>query len=323
MKTLLTRLFWFIILAALLYWALRNAPLAEIWSSLRTLQPWQIGALLAINFAIYILVTLRWWLIVHAEYKSLPFAPLIGVRVAVFGVSYFTLGPQVGGEPLQVLYLQRKYGLTFTRAAATVVMDKLLEFLANFALLTIGLMAALTAGIMTGNERQAAGGLISFAAILLWPPMHIALLYRGVYPVSVLLRAALPRFKKSKWMRFIVVAERMAGTFCRRHPRALFAAVGASLLAGAGMVSEYALLTTFIGIHLSAPQTVAAWTAGWLAFLMPLPGGLGALEASQVFALGAFGIPAASAISVTLIMRARDLSIGGIGLLFAARGIYR
>jgi len=54
---------------------------------------------------------------------------------------------------------------------------------------------------------------------------------------------------------------------------------------------------------------------------MPLPGGLGALEASQVFALGAFGQPASAAISLTLLMRARDTLNGGIGLLLAGRGI--
>jgi uncharacterized membrane protein YbhN (UPF0104 family) len=53
---------------------------------------------------------------------------------------------------------------------------------------------------------------------------------------------------------------------------------------------------------------------------MPLPGGLGALEASQVFALGRFGISAGVALGVALLMRGRDLLIGGIGLLLAGRG---
>jgi uncharacterized membrane protein YbhN (UPF0104 family) len=48
---------------------------------------------------------------------------------------------------------------------------------------------------------------------------------------------------------------------------------------------------------------------------------LGALEASQVFALGTFGISAASALGIALLMRARDLLIGGLGLLFASRVI--
>ena len=93
-----------------------------------------------------------------------------------------------------------------------------------------------------------------------------------------------------------------------------------SICAGAGMVGEFALITYFLHIQLPFWQTVSAWTAGWLSLLAPLPGGLGALEASQVFALGLFGISATSAISVTLLMRGRDILIGGIGLLLAGRG---
>jgi uncharacterized membrane protein YbhN (UPF0104 family) len=87
------------------------------------------------------------------------------------------------------------------------------------------------------------------------------------------------------------------------------------------MVSEFALIANFLGIHLPFWQTVAAWTAGWLSLLAPLPGGLGALEASQVFALGIFGISAASAIGIALVMRARDLLIGALGLFFASRAL--
>ena len=118
-----------------------------------------------------------------------------------------------------------------------------------------------------------------------------------------------------------VTAERMAGNFCRRHLASLLSAIAVSILAAIGMVSEFFFITKFLHIELSISQTIAAWTAGWLAFLVPLPGGLGALEASQVFALGAFGISAASAISVTFLIRGRDLLIGGLGLLFAGRGV--
>src|SRR5512139_3741425 len=116
-----------VVLGLLLWWALRKAPLAEIWAAVHQLQVWEILVILTLNGIFYALATLRWWTIVRAENKQVPFFPLLGVRVSVFGVSYFTLGPQVGGEPLQVLALQRRYGLTYTHATATVLMDKLLE----------------------------------------------------------------------------------------------------------------------------------------------------------------------------------------------------
>ena len=311
----------YLILAALLYLALRKAPLVDIWAALNQLQAWQIILLAMINITIYMLVTLRWWIIIRAEHKTISFLPLVLVRVAVFGISYFTLGPQVGGEPLQVLYLQRKYGLTYTRATSTVIMDKLLEFLANFFLLVFGLMAVLQAGIISINGNKSLLSLVPLVALLAWPPIHIILMIRGIYPISVVLRTIFPGFRNQKWMRFIIASERMAGMFCQRYPRALLMAVGASLMAGAGMVTEYALITSFLGINLHGWQTLAAWTTSWLAFLVPLPGGLGVLEASQVFTLGAFEISAALAIGVTLLIRARDLLIGGLGLLLAGRGV--
>ncbi|MCA2002612.1 MAG: flippase-like domain-containing protein, partial [Chloroflexi bacterium] len=151
------------LLAALLYFALRNAPLTEIWAALRRLQGWQLLALLGLNGVIYSFITLRWQLIIRAEKQDVRFLPLLAARVAAFGVSYFTPGPQVGGEPVQVLYLQRNYGLTYVRAVSTVVMDKLLEFLAGFVLLGFGLTAVFQAGIFStsaGGSLAALGGLV-------------------------------------------------------------------------------------------------------------------------------------------------------------------
>ncbi len=316
-KTWFRRTLVFIVLATLLYFALRNAPLTEIFKTLKQLQLWQIAALLGINSIIYALITLRWWIIVRAESRSLPYLPLVAVRLAVFGVSYFTLGPQVGGEPLQVLYLQRKYGITYTRATASVLMDKLLEFLANFFLLAVGLTSVLQAGILSTNGSSSLVSLSGLVILCVWPPIHIILMMRGIYPVSSVVR----KISNNKFARFVFASERMAGTFCRRHLSSLLSATAVSILAAIGMVGEYFFITSCLQIELSFSQTIAAWTAGWLAFLVPLPCGLGALEASQVFALGAFGISAASAISVTFLIRGRDLLIGGLGLLFAGRGV--
>lgn len=309
------------VLIPLLYFALRNAPLADIWTAVQRLTLWQIAILIVINVSIYLLITLRWWIIVRAGNKTISYFPLVLIRVAVFGISYFTLGPQVGGEPLQVLYLQRKYGMTYTRATSTVIMDKLLEFLANFFLLVIGLTAIVQAGILSTNASGPLVSLIPMTAILLWPFVHIALMMQGIYPVGATLRAVFSRFGIPKWIRFIIASERMAGMFCQRNPRALWVAAGASLVAGMGMICEYMLITSFLGINLHSWQTLAAWTTSWLAFLVPLPGGLGSLEASQVFTLGAFGISAALAIGVTMLIRTRDFLIGGLGLLLASRGV--
>src|SRR5215207_3377186 len=139
--------------------------------------------------------------------------------------------------------------MTYTRATSTVIMDKLLEFLANFFLLAFGGTAIFQAGILSTNGSRPLVSLIPLA-LLAWPPIHITLMMRGVYPVSAALRAVSARFGNPKWLRLIIASERMAGMFCQRTPRALLMAAGISVAAGAGMVAEYALITSFLGIQL-------------------------------------------------------------------------
>jgi len=309
----------YLILGFLLWWALRTVPFIEIWNALRGLQLWQIIVLLLLNSLVLLAMTARWWVILQADNPNIPFLRLVRYRLAVFGLSYFTPGPQVGGEPLQVIYLQRNHDVAFARATAAVIMDKLLEFLANFILLGVGLTTAFRVGLISRDGTQAIGSLIPLVAILLWPLVHLVMLYRGERPVTAVLRAALSRYEKKKWMRMVTVSERMAGTFTRRHPGALLAALGFSLLSWAGMAAEYFMMAGFLQAQLTVEQTLAALTAALFAFLMPLPGGLGALEASQVFVMTTFGHPAAIGIGISLLMRARDILNGGLGLLMAGR----
>jgi uncharacterized membrane protein YbhN (UPF0104 family) len=53
--------------------------------------------------------------------------------------------------------------------------------------------------------------------------------------------------------------------------------------------------------------------------MFPLPAGLGTMEASQVFVLGAMGFPPSAGLTMSLLMRGRDMLIGGLGLLRAGR----
>ena len=310
----------YIALAALLYFALRNAPLTEIWNTIRQLQLFEIGILFVLNALVVVAITARWWVIVQAENPGVPFLPMIRYRLAVFGLSYFTPGPQVGGEPLQVIYLQRYHGISFARATSAVIMDKLLEFVANFILIAAGLTAALRVGLFSRTSIQMSAILIPMAVVLVWPLIHLMLLYRGRYPVSALLRGVTSRIGNPAWMRLIVVSERMAASFTRRRLSALLTALAFSVAAWAGMALEYFLIASYLDASLSFEQTLAALTAALVAFLMPLPGGLGALEASQVYALQAMGYAPALGISISLIMRGRDILNGLMGLLLADKG---
>ncbi len=304
--------------AGLSYVAVRDLDLADLWLGIGALQVWQLGVLFFVDLGIHALMTARWWFIIRSRDRTVPYLPLIAIRLAAFGISYFTLGPQVGGEPIQVAYLLRYRRTTLPRAAASVLMDKLLELLANFALLGLALASIPNAQVLAALP----GATLPVVAILLilaaWPLVHVVLLSKGRRPLSSLIRALPHAQRDSRLARHVRAAEGLAGQFCRKQRSALLAAISVSLLAATMSVVEYSLITSFIVHRLTLWQNVTAWSAGWLSFLSPTPAGLGALEASQVLTLGAFGVPAGLAIGVALIMRARDLVFGGGGLLIAA-----
>ena len=83
-------------------------------------------------------------------------------------------------------------------------------------------------------------------------------------------------------------------------------------------VAEYGLTLRFLGASLSLPQILLALTAARLAFLTPIPGGLGALEAGQVFALSAMGFDPSLGISVAVVIRVRDVLLGSAGLVWGS-----
>ncbi len=312
----LPRLGLVLLIGVLLYLALRNAPFREILRVLAGLHIWQLALVLALDALIYCLVTARWWFVVRSVRPGVSLPRMMAMRLSAFALSYFTLGPQIGGEPLQVAFLRRRYGLTYTRATASVVMDKLFELLANFVLLGVGVVAVFRSGMLSAVAISPVP-LVVLGLLISWPVAHITLLCYHVYPSSALLRLIARGRRKNKLVRFIGAAERLAGQFCQRHPGYVFGSAVVSLLAAAATVSEYALIASFLSVGLPFWQLVTAWSGGWLSFLVPLPGGLGVLEASQVSILGLFGVPAATAISLALVLRGRDLVIGGLGLILA------
>ncbi|MBT7783065.1 MAG: flippase-like domain-containing protein, partial [Anaerolineae bacterium] len=159
----LTPVLW-IFVGLLFWWAWRDISLPQLWESLHHFTPLSLGILGIINAAILLLFGSRWWLILRALGYDLPYLSLAKYRLASFGVSYFTPGPQFGGEPLQVYFLHKNHQVPTETALASVSLDKLLEMLANFTFLVFGVMIILWQGLFFDGIR---GTVLSFSVGIL------------------------------------------------------------------------------------------------------------------------------------------------------------
>jgi uncharacterized protein (TIRG00374 family) len=299
----------------LLFLSLRETPLDQIVRVIGRLRGGQILLLVAVNLAFLVLVNVRWALLLRSLGWKIPLPVLMLYRLTGFGVSYFSPGPQFGGEPVQVHLLHRQSGVPLSTAVSSVFLDRLVDLLANFTFLFIGCLVVLTGGLLDGWQGRAMW-LLALVLFLL-PAVHLLALSLGRQPVTWLLARFRPRrpiFQKI--IRLAGQSEKQIGGLVRANPGVLAAMIGMSALVWSGAVLEFWMCLRFLGVEPSGAETISAMTAARLAFLLPLPGGLGALEASQALAARLLGWGPAVGLALSLVIRARDvfLALTGLGL---------
>ncbi len=294
---------------ALFAWALRDVSLPELLAVLAALQPWQILAIVLVNFGLILLFAMRWWLVLRQQGHHLPLLTVARYRLAAFAVNYITPGQHYGGEPLQVLLLGRR-GVPAADGIASVALDKVMEIFTNFIFLAGGIAALLASDLFTGLPlRQTLRAMLPAAlAVLVAALVYLLAAGRGWRPLARLLHNPPGRLARA-----LVSAEEQLGRLAAR-PRLLLALALASALSWAGLLFEFWLMLRFLGLQLNGLQALALLLAGRIALLAPTPGALGALEASQVLAMQALGLDPAYGLALGLLIRARDVFFSAVSL---------
>ena len=296
----------------LLWWAFQQVPLDQVWDTLRQLKIAQIGIWLFFNVLLILLMTGRWWMFLRVLGNPVSYIDLTRYRLASFAISYFTPGPQFGGEPLQVLALRQRHQVPGTIGTASVSLDKLLELIANFSFLVFGIVLALSGAWLPEGWRSS--GILLSTGLLAIPLAYLVGMLNGKKPLTWVITQLPEPITRTRFSGSIKAVEDQMSGFCVQHPCTILAASLVSLSVWVGMIAEYWLMTRFLGLNLTFSQAVSALVAARLALLTPLPGGLGALEASQIMAIQTLGLPISYGASIAIMIRFRDLSFGILGL---------
>jgi uncharacterized protein (TIRG00374 family) len=308
----------------LLWFTVRSVSVAAILSVLRDLGLLDILLIAAANALVIVTFSGRWWLFLAGQGFRLSYIKLVGYRLAAFGVSYFTPGPHFGGEPLQVYLVTERDKVPADNSIAAVTMDKLFELLANFTFLLFGLLLVFQHGLLSGRLGTQALG---YTILLLFLPATLLFaLWKGYHPLSGLLTWVMRRWPSltlARWRRTLWRSEDLVATLCRRKPGVLIAASAVSALSWMALIGEYWLMTRLLGIDLSFGQAIMALIAARFAILLPMPAGLGALEASQAIAMGLLGMDPAAGVAMALVIRTRDVLLGLLGLWLGGASVWR
>lgn len=304
----------------LLWTTIRAVPLAAAFQTLRRFSLSEFIILSLLNGLIIIFLTARWWLILWGLGHKLPFSMIIGHRLASFGVSYFTPGPQFGGEVVQVLLVEKRHAVPRTTAVSSVALDKSIELLVNFLFLLMGMLIILQSRIL---ETTAGWKTAALPVLLLTIPLlYLIAIWRGYHPLTRFVHLFHPLFdRRPSWAQGfetavsgLAASEEQAGHFCHHSPRFLLVALLVSMVGWLVMVIEFRAMLTFLGAHITFLQAVMILTAVRIAFLLPTPGGLGTVEAALMLALPQFNIDPSLSISASVLIHGRDVILSLIGL---------
>ncbi len=269
--------------ALLLWWFGVDGVVA----ALRQARPLGLAWYAILSALVLLLLAVRWRLVARALGGAPPLARLAAARLAGDAVGALLPLTRLGGDPLRAV-LVRGAAPSLAAAGAGVAIDRLLELIGNMvaAIAYVTVFALTRADAATPAPRSLG---IAMAVLLVVLAVQLLALARGHRPLAPLYGARVRRLapRLTPWFDGLRRVEDHLQTFFQAHRRAFVAglacAVGTELL----IIAQYHALLAAFGIALDLPVLLLVLLGGGLARAVPLPAGLGALEAAQVLVVGA------------------------------------
>ena len=259
------------------------------------------------------------WAISFPDETRPPFTRLFRVRLAADAISFITVRG-IAGEPLKVVLLLDRSPAEITTAAIA------LERLA-FGIMSIIIAGFISFYAVTNLSMPRAWdtvfALLSAGAAILVPLLAFVARYRtGDYlgrMVAVLDRLVGRRLEASRIVRFILDVEDVLLDLLRGDRRRLVILIWLPVLCYFIMAMEVWLVFWAIGepIGLMEGLTVETFTRLASVASAPIPGNLGALEASNAAVVAMLGLGGGGALALT--RRVRALLWAAVGLIIYPR----
>lgn len=274
--------FMLVLLGVVLYLVLHSVNPEEFESALKKMNPWWFLAAFLVAMVSWIGAALQ--IVIFAP-KKVPFGGAVLTEVASSFVG--VVAPAgLGTIALSVRFLTRQQ-MTRAQAIATLVLVEVAQAITSFLLVVAAIVFAGISPDVKVPWREvawvAAGVLALIALVLMvrrwreWLFGQIRDVWQRVYPQTV---------------------------WAFKHPRQLAFAVGAVLLQTGSYVAAFVFSLMAFGQDVSVLKVAAVYLVfNTIGSVIPVPGGVGTIEASLTAGLALIGVPAAVGLSAAVIFR--------------------
>lgn len=282
---------------------------------------WLMGLALVVSLAALLNSFARWFLLVRA--LGLPFSLREAVRLGFLGYLFnFTLSA-AGGDLIKALAIARQQPGRRTAAAATVVVDRVIGMYALFIVATVASLAMDYRALSVDDaaQIQTVQGFCRMIQILtVVGTVGFALVLVPGFATSPLWEVMQQIPKIGPALMSVLEAVRMY----RRQPLLLLVCIAMSTIGhGLNGVVIFLLALALPGPDLSLAANFIVAPLSLVASAAPLPGGIGAFEATLAFlyqALSPPGVSPLQGIVIAVAYRAITLVTAFIGMLYYLAG---
>lgn len=261
----------------------------------------------------------RWDVVLKALKHKVPFFKLFSYWIMGYGVNYITPTAHIGGEPLKAAML-KTHDVPYTKGISSLLINKSFEL--TFDAL-FGLMGLIILSISIALPQKLWYYVIILSALCIIGIMQ--LFFRVLKKENAFIifykkiKFLFRKGPKSKTLRLFEDKLFLTGQnirlFFSEHKLCFRKSMFISMFMWILMFVEYKLLLLMLGFDANLYQLFIIISFVGLAYFLPVPAALGVLEASQISAFTILKLSSGLAIAVSIVIRAKDLTVTVIGLL--------
>ncbi len=309
------RLIAWIIALSLAVWLIKDLPFRDILESVKRLsiQQWLYWS--SLNLFIIFIFVWRWMALTKGLDLKLHFLNLLFLRQAGQSVSFITPGPQFGGEPLQIYLLYKNFSISPGDSFLALAVDRFFELWVNFAVLLLGILFLTFSG--SGLTNWVSAALIIATVLLLLCFLAWCVIKRDAAIAKIINNVGLRWLSSTRLANMNFHWNQITSSLQHLLKNKLALAIALLLSISGWLLTffELYLVLSFFNIYLSTSDFILLLVVMRLAFLLPLPGGIGTLEAAVLWVFSVIVLPEAAAAAVLALIRFRDLIVLGLGFM--------
>lgn len=300
---------------AALWYILDQITITEVLNAFKDVTWDIILFFVLIQVAMFLVLTWRWQIILQSQgHNQVKLWRLLNYKLVGYGISFLTPSAKIGGEPVRAGLLASRENMPFQRALSSVVIDKTMELSTNGLFTIIGFVAII---LWLGVSESVKNSLIAFIIVF-----FILIVYfnyrmlRGKKFFQILFKfLGLYKVKKLKgFLKKTKEFEELVIKFYSKDRKYFYYSLLISVLSWLMMFFEFKFAALMVGQDLTIMQLFFIICVVGVAFMIPIPMGLGALEAGQIGIFALLGISEAAAVGLAFVVRIKDIVLSVIGL---------